>query len=364
MKADTKLNEYYEKHFHSIEGFFNIIDAKLFQFINELQRDKGIKGHIFEIGVHHGKSAILLAHFIDPKTEILHVSDLFEEQGSNISKSGSGCYEIFIDNLRRSFGQINFLKVHKGLSQSLNAKRFNHSIRIFHIDGGHSAEETFEDLRFAYETTDNRGIIVIDDYFNRDWPGVSEGANMFFSKYFDLAPIMVGTNKVFMVNRAAADVYEAFCGGSQLESFLASEGLWYKYKMWMGREVVIIENAAMFRCDISTLTRLFNMFSGQQTYIEISVTNRAKVILQSSERTPIYVSYHLFDRDMKLIVYDNIRTPFDTPIHPGERVSMKLVIDKIRSPGKYYIEIDCVYEHVTWFKESASQSCIVELEVV
>ena len=48
----------------AVEGWFFPIDAYLFAAIDEIQKRAGITGNLFEIGVHHGKTAIFLARML------------------------------------------------------------------------------------------------------------------------------------------------------------------------------------------------------------------------------------------------------------------------------------------------------------
>lgn len=149
------LEDFFENYFETVLGAFHIIDAKLFCFFNQMQVRHGITGDIFEIGVHEGKSACLLAHFINPDREMLHVNDIFEQQEYNVSGSGLGCYETFMCNIKRVVGDMDFLRVHKKPSQHLTLKDVSKPVRLFHIDGGHSYRETFNDLSFAYNCARN-----------------------------------------------------------------------------------------------------------------------------------------------------------------------------------------------------------------
>jgi hypothetical protein len=45
-----------------------------------------VEGHLFEVGVHHGRSAVLLSQ-LARRGERLGVCDLFGEQGHNVSVS-------------------------------------------------------------------------------------------------------------------------------------------------------------------------------------------------------------------------------------------------------------------------------------
>jgi hypothetical protein len=60
-----------------IHGWFSFEAAMLFAWIDDIQKSSGLVGDIFEIGVHHGKSAVFLGAMLDPILENLSVCDLF-----------------------------------------------------------------------------------------------------------------------------------------------------------------------------------------------------------------------------------------------------------------------------------------------
>lgn len=49
----------------------------LFALIDEIQKERGIAGDLFEIGTHYGRSALCLAAMADAKHEQLGLCDLF-----------------------------------------------------------------------------------------------------------------------------------------------------------------------------------------------------------------------------------------------------------------------------------------------
>jgi hypothetical protein len=77
-----------------IHGWFSFEAAMLFAWIDDIQKSSGLVGDIFEIGVHHGKSAVFLGAMLDPILENLSVCDLFGAQTKNVSRSGFGNRQI------------------------------------------------------------------------------------------------------------------------------------------------------------------------------------------------------------------------------------------------------------------------------
>ena len=78
---------------------------------------------------------------------------------------------------------------------------------IFSIDGGHPAEVTRNDLRLAHDTVRDGGIVILDDYFNPAWPGVSEGTCLFMAAENQrLEPVAVTGNKVILAHGSRAAI--------------------------------------------------------------------------------------------------------------------------------------------------------------
>ena len=49
------------------------------------------------------------------------------------------------------------------------------AIRFFSVDGGHTDEIVFSDMKLAEATLADGGIVIADDVFNEQWPGVAVG---------------------------------------------------------------------------------------------------------------------------------------------------------------------------------------------
>ena len=203
-------NQQFEKYlseFENIEGWFDKRAVKVLQYFNQLQLENSIEGDIFEIGAYKGKLTILLAIFLR-NNEKLIVNDIFDLQNLNISRSGSKAnYVDFMNNLSDYFNDLSFLEIIIAGSSSLHNTQRNDKFRIFSIDGGHSAEETYEDMLYASKVIDEKGIIILDDYYNSNWPGVKEGADKYCSEYNDLVPLTAFFNKFIYVKDECKDFY-------------------------------------------------------------------------------------------------------------------------------------------------------------
>ena len=70
--------------------------------------------------------------------------------------------------------------LHKGNSLDLTGAELKRladgPLRIVSVDGGHTADIAAHDLAVADEALAEGGIIIIDDVFNEQWPGVAAAA--------------------------------------------------------------------------------------------------------------------------------------------------------------------------------------------
>lgn len=195
------------KRLSPISGWFSFEAAMLFALIDEVQKNTGIKGNLFEIGTHHGRSAVLLANMLAPTEERLGICDVFDQQGDNVSHSGSGNRKIFENNVCPQLPRKDSLQVYACLSDQLSPEVIGESYRIFHIDGGHNTDEALGDLRLAAHTVVKGGVIVLDDAFRDVWPGVSEALLLFLQEFPNFAGLAVGYNKMFFTHRDMIETY-------------------------------------------------------------------------------------------------------------------------------------------------------------
>jgi hypothetical protein len=188
-----------------IAGWFSKEAAQLLALLNEVQKKNQLHGDIFEIGVHHGKSALFLHRFLS-NDEKMQVCDLFEDQKSNTSVSGMGDKAIFLQNIARILGKSP-IQIHEKLSGELTVEEIGSSYRMFHIDGGHSFEEALADLTLASRAIHPYGIIILDDPFRSEWPGVTEAALEFLKQSPGFSPLAIGFNKLLLVRNQYHALY-------------------------------------------------------------------------------------------------------------------------------------------------------------
>jgi hypothetical protein len=209
---EKNLADYIKNGCHNVQGWLMPTAINVIVELSRLQNQLDIKGSMCEIGVHHGKLFILL-HLLTDRYETSVSWDLFERQEENIDRSGCGDKDILLENLRLYKCDLGRVKVIA--ENSLNLTEANilsdcgDKVRIFSIDGGHTAEITYNDLSLARKTLCDGGIIILDDFFNERWPGVAEGTCKYlFSEGISLFPVVIAGNKfIFTNNKSIANTY-------------------------------------------------------------------------------------------------------------------------------------------------------------
>jgi hypothetical protein len=162
------------------------------------QKRLDVKGNVAEIGVHHGRLFILLV-LLCREGETGLAIDLFADQERNIDNSGKGDEEILRANLAKHAPGVP-CRVHAGDSTLLTGEEVKRMVggpvRLFSVDGGHTAEITLSDLITAQDSLVDEGVVVLDDCFNEEWPDVVTGvANYMARPARELVPFAVGGNK-------------------------------------------------------------------------------------------------------------------------------------------------------------------------
>jgi len=147
--------------------------------------------------VHHGKLFILL-YLLCRAPEKAVAIDLFEDQHLNVDLSGNGDLAKFRRHLARHADDAR-LVLHQGNSMDLAGadlvRLAEGPLRFVSVDGGHTAEITAHDLAVADAALAEGGIIVLDDAFNEQWPGVADGVQV---NSVLPGPVMTGRRRSYL----------------------------------------------------------------------------------------------------------------------------------------------------------------------
>jgi hypothetical protein len=362
--------------FHRIYGWFTFDAALMFMAFNQLIAEDGISGDTLEIGVYHGLSAIAIAALRGPGRRMYAV-DLFEELGLNEAYGEGRSYrEKFEENMRSVFGKLDFLSLITGASGKLRSSEFTPAFSFCHVDGGHSPQETFADLKFASDILLPGGLLALDDYFNWQHAGVCEGALEFRRRHEGvLRPVAIGYNKVlFQKLPASPDLNARFSLAFPAVERMPASDMWDAPVYLFGKpmrfhfdlyastpERLVPLGAAGVRARFTPECSRLRADSGETVELPVSVENVSVEAFPHGEGV-FGLSYHLLSSNGDVIAHDNVRTYFRESLQPGEKAQVNLTIAAPAQPGWYRLEIDLVWEGVMWFKDVGNPACMVELQ--
>jgi predicted O-methyltransferase YrrM len=200
-----RLERYRAEGLAEVEGWFEPESAELMAALLLHQIEAGQGGGVAEIGVHHGRSFLLLANGLTPGESAVAL-DVFEQQEQNADHSGKGDRGRFEQNLERWAPDV---EVRVVASSSLDvttesAREVFGRPRMFSVDGGHTAEITRHDLELAEASIADGGIVVLDDMLNGHWLGVLTGTATYLLDAPGLVPFALSPNKLYLTDSAAA----------------------------------------------------------------------------------------------------------------------------------------------------------------
>lgn len=195
------FTDYMQQDFERIEGWLTRHAAAVFDALLAAQREHGQNGDILEIGAFKGKSAALLGRHAGEGEQFFVVdSDVwpsFEEMRANVQRASKT--PIFLNMPSSMLGPM----VAKG--------ELFRTCRFVHIDGDHSYEETYNDLKNAAQMINDSGVVVVDDFFNFQHVHVSEAVFAYIRENpRSLVMFLAGYNKAFLCRPKAFQAYHDF----------------------------------------------------------------------------------------------------------------------------------------------------------
>ncbi len=361
--------------FHHIEGWFDYDAALMFMAYNQVLARHGIAGDVLEIGVHHGLSTIAIASLRGADSK-LYAVDLFEDlQKLNVSRSGAGNRKTFEKNMRSFFDDIAFVRTITRVSHDLTPKDLG-QLSFCHIDGGHSRQETFDDLKLCHQAMIPGGIVALDDYFNVEFPGVCEGAIEFMIKNPGaLQPLAVGFHKVLFQKQPVtfdtnADFLTSFrCIEHRTvqlwdrPTLLFTSPLRHYFDLQASRPDQFCQLGSVPpRAAILPEKTVLEARAGERMTLPVCITNKSSETFPHGDRV-FGLSYHLLSETGECLRYDNSRAYLKTALAPGETVQCELVVDAPSDSGTYRLELDLVWEGFMWFQSIGNPTVLLDLVV-
>lgn len=203
-EAEARRDEYLDGGgWEQIDGWLYIKALRLIDFFDKCQDALEVRGHIGEIGLYFGKLFIFLYLMAREGENVVGV-DLFPKEEWE---------KTFHRNMTRYAYPEKQPIIVKSDSLEVTAEQLldlaGGPYRMFSVDGGHKMEHALNDLRLANAVLSEGGIVLLDDYFDPSFPGVSEATNRFFLEDdgVRIAPFLICGNKVFLSTKGQAQAY-------------------------------------------------------------------------------------------------------------------------------------------------------------
>jgi hypothetical protein len=163
----------------TVPGSFSILDGRVLVALDQMQREQGVSGDLFEIGTAYGKSAILLGYLPRPPAERLTVCDVFEHKESIDAESMAIVNHWDADVTEQAF-LLQYERFHEvppnvivGPSGDIDVGERAGTCRIVHLDGGHGYDNVGQDMATARTILQPGGLVAFSRMATPDSPGVA-----------------------------------------------------------------------------------------------------------------------------------------------------------------------------------------------
>ena len=204
------LRDYIAVGNYTVRGWIEPNILRVTRALSQQQEQFGVQGAVVEIGVHHGRFFIGLQLTAPNADQRCLAIDLFDQQDLNVDNSGKGDRDIFLRNVQRWAKDATGVVVLAADSTSLTSADVTDrvgAVRLFSVDGGHTAQIVEHDMTVAAGSLAPGGIIIGDDVFHPSWPGAAEGTLAFLDKTLGIVPFAICFNKVLFSDVEHAEAY-------------------------------------------------------------------------------------------------------------------------------------------------------------
>jgi hypothetical protein len=203
LHESLAMLEKYLAEADAVEGWLHPFSGRFIANLSILQQGHRLRGSLGEIGVHMGRLFIILK-LMRVGDEKCFAIDLFQHQHLNPGRSGWGDRATFIRNVTNWAGNAEDIVIFEKSSLEVRSSEILRACgrsRLLSIDGGHTAECVYNDLRLAETIMHNYGVVILDDFFNPHWPGVVTGAARYFQRWRSrLIPFAITPNKLYLTS--------------------------------------------------------------------------------------------------------------------------------------------------------------------
>lgn len=202
MISEENLSKFV-KGDNDLEGWFLPGDMVSFVIIDAIHSDYKVQGSICEVGVFKGKSLSFLSHLIKENEKLLGY-DLFMDDHYD-------CTELALknhgNNIHYELIKVNTIDLKY---DDIKHKLQDNTLRILHIDAGHEYHEVMQSLILFAPFVDDQGVIIMDDFQDREFHGVAAAVLDFceIDRPRRFVPFFSGQNKIYLSIRTMASFYQ------------------------------------------------------------------------------------------------------------------------------------------------------------
>ena len=204
----TDVTAYIRKS-RDVPGWLHRSDALVFERLCAHQSAAGLRADLLEIGVYHGRSAILLGHFLQ-EGERLVVCDIFEDQpdtGGRQPASGwkrhhggqrhyAGLTQEAFERSYRAVHPVPPVVLRCRSTELLARDLVRPPFRFVHVDGSHEPDVVVQDVATARTLLCSGGVAVFEDDHSVHQPGVPPALRAAFSDR-RLRPLAITPGKTY-----------------------------------------------------------------------------------------------------------------------------------------------------------------------
>ena len=187
-----------------IPGSLQFPGALTWDSLLSYQTENKVVRNFLEIGVLHGKSAMLsglYAQANNTQQVIVDPGEWMDTTYSNLLSRIEGLNLRLINDYSSNLNHYSIYKEHQ------------RDYSWFHIDGDHSYTQCYKDLILADHFLSDYGVVIVDDFFSTMFPQVTASTFSYLEKHpLNLKMFLVGQcNKAYLCRPPAFDFYKKFC---------------------------------------------------------------------------------------------------------------------------------------------------------
>jgi hypothetical protein len=218
LSEGSRLDEWRQR-FAPLPGWFNDESVHVWDCLLAFQAQRGLRGHFFEIGVFHGKSAGLAWLHTRGGEEILLVDPYRLETVLPILEAvrsqGIKAFPLTSDRL-----PVAALDPYRG------------GCRWLHVDGEHTGFAAAHDLALADSLLHDQGVVVVDDFMTANYPQVTASVFAYLHAHpKHLSLFLCGFHKGYLARPRAARTYLEYVR-DRLQDDLAARGFAERITLW------------------------------------------------------------------------------------------------------------------------------------